>query len=42
MRAAVFYGPGSIANEEVDCDFRYDPIEPKRSYGRTEGDIFLQ
>jgi L-iditol 2-dehydrogenase len=41
MRAAVFYGPGSIANEEVDFDFRYSPAESQRSYGRTEGDVFL-
>lgn len=41
MRAAVFYGPGSIANEEVDCDFRYHRIDPERSYTRIEGDVFL-
>jgi threonine dehydrogenase-like Zn-dependent dehydrogenase len=42
MRAAVFHGPGSIANEEVYCDFRYNPIETLGSYPkRTEADVFL-
>jgi L-iditol 2-dehydrogenase len=43
MRAAVFYGPGSITNEEVYCDFRYNPIETPSSYPeRTEADVFLK
>ena len=42
MRAAVFYGPGSIANEEVYCDFRYNPINTISSYAKTEGDVFLR
>jgi L-iditol 2-dehydrogenase len=41
MRAAVFYGPGNIANEEVYCDFRHTPKEAVRSSTRTEGDILL-
>jgi L-iditol 2-dehydrogenase len=43
MRAAVFHGPGSIVNEEVYCDFRYNPIETLGSYRkRTEADVFLK
>src|SRR5919199_2108058 len=42
MRAAVFYGPGRIANEEVNCDFRYSATTPERLYARSEDDVFLR
>ena len=41
MRAAVFYGPGSIVNEQVYCDFRYNPIETISSHTKTEAGVFL-
>jgi L-iditol 2-dehydrogenase len=43
MRAAIFYGPGNIANEEVHCDFRYTPKEiPRSDARREEGDVLLK
>jgi L-iditol 2-dehydrogenase len=41
MRAAVFYGPGNIANEEVYCDFRYTPKQTIRSAAKTESEVLL-
>jgi L-iditol 2-dehydrogenase len=42
MRAAVFYGPGNIANQEVYCDFRYAPKEKLTSDESSNGDILLK
>jgi L-iditol 2-dehydrogenase len=42
MRAAVYYGPGRIANEEVNCDFRYDTKVPEKLYSRTEDGLILR
>jgi L-iditol 2-dehydrogenase len=41
MRAAVFYGPGNIANEEIYCDFRYTPKQTIESAANTDGEVLL-
>ena len=41
MRAAVFYGPGNVANEEVYFDFSDSPKETLRSGLEREGDVLL-
>jgi L-iditol 2-dehydrogenase len=42
MRAAVFYGPGNIANEEVHCNFRYAPKENVITNESSKAEILLK